>query len=113
VKLARDILLFIHLVGFAALLGGAGVQAGDAVKVVNRAMLRGALTLVVTGIALVGVIEGLDEPLDKPQVAVKFAVGLVIALLCWANRARPRVPRGLFSAMVLLTLGDLGVAVFW
>ena len=36
---------------------------------------EGALTVVVTGIALVGVIEGLDEPLDRPQVAVKFAVG--------------------------------------
>ncbi len=112
-KLARDIVLFIHLVGFAALLGGAVVQVGDAIKVVNTAMLRGALTVVVSGIALVGVIEGLDEPVDRPKIAVKFAVGLVIALLCWANRARGQVPRGLFNAIILLTLGDLGVAVFW
>jgi hypothetical protein len=113
VKLTRDILLFIHLVGFGALFGGAVVQVGDSVKVVNAAMLRGALIQVLSGIALVGVIEGLDEPLDRPKIAVKFAVGLVIALLCWTNRARTQVPRGLFAALMLLTLGDVGVAVFW
>jgi hypothetical protein len=111
VTVARDALLFLHLVGFAALLGGAMVQFGDAVKVVNAAMLRGVLISVVTGIALVGVLEGMDETVDRTKVAVKFAIGLVIALLCWVNRARPRVPRGLFAAIVLLTLGDLAAAV--
>ncbi|MBA2560656.1 MAG: hypothetical protein H0V07_12385, partial [Propionibacteriales bacterium] len=63
--LVRDVLLFIHLVGFGALFGGAIVQLGDAVKVVNAAMLYGALAQVVSGIALVGVLEGLDEPVDS------------------------------------------------
>jgi hypothetical protein len=113
VKLARDVLVFLHLVGFAALLGGAVVQVGDAVKVVNRAMLWGVFAMVLTGIGLVGVLEGLDETVDRPKIAVKFAIALAIALLCWANRARSRVPRGLFNAIVLLVLVDLGVAVFW
>jgi hypothetical protein len=116
VRLARDILLFVHLVGFAALLGGAVVQLGDRVKVVNAAMLRGALTVVVSGLALVGVLEGLDDPndpVDRPKVVAKFAVALVIGLLCWANRSRSRVPRGLFGAIVLLILGDLAISVPW
>jgi lysylphosphatidylglycerol synthetase-like protein (DUF2156 family) len=113
VRLARDILLFFHLVGFAALLGGAVVQLGDRVKVVNAAMLRGALTVVVSGLALVGVLEGLDDPVDRPKVVAKFAVALVIGLLCWANRSRSRVPRGLFGAIVLLILGDLAISVPW
>jgi hypothetical protein len=113
VRVARDILLFVHLVGFAALLGGALVQLGDRVKVVNAAMLRGVLTAVVSGLALVGVQEGLDETVDRPKVVAKFAVALVIALLCWANRARSRVPRGLFGAILLLVLGDLAISVPW
>jgi hypothetical protein len=113
VRLARDILVFVHLVGFAALLGGALVQLGDRVKVVNAAMLRGALTVVVSGIALVGVLEGLDESVDRSKVVAKFAVALVIGLLCWVNRSRSRVPRGLFGAIVLLTLGDLAISVPW
>jgi lysylphosphatidylglycerol synthetase-like protein (DUF2156 family) len=113
VRLARDILVFVHLVGFAALLGGALVQLGDRVKVVNAAMLRGALTVVVSGIALVGVLEGLDESVDRSKVVAKFAVALVIGLLCWVNRSRSRVPRGLFGAIVLLSLGDLAISVPW
>jgi hypothetical protein len=113
VRVARDVLLFLHLVGFGALLGGAVVQLGDPVKVVNSAMLRGVLTSVVTGIALVGVLEGMDETVDRSKVAVKFAIALVIALLCWANRSRRRVPGGLFGAILLLVLGDLAVSVAW
>jgi uncharacterized membrane protein len=113
VRLARDILVFVHLVGFAALLGGALVQLGDRVKVVNAAMLRGALTVVVSGIALVGVLEGLDESVDRQKVVAKFAVALVIGLLCWANRSRSRVPRGLFGAILLLIVGDLAISVPW
>lgn len=109
----REVLLFVHLVGFAALFGGALVQARDAVRVVNVAMLYGALAQVVSGIFLVGVIEGAGDPIDHTKVAVKFAVGLVVAVLCWVNRSKPAVPHGLFTGILLLTLGDAAVAVFW
>ena len=109
----RDVLLFIHLVGFAALFGGAFVQVRDDMKVVNAAMLHGSLTQVVSGLLLVGVIEGLDESVDNAKVAVKLAVALVISVLCWVNRHKVRVPGGLFNGVLLLTLANVGVAVFW
>ena len=109
----RDVLLFIHLVGFAALFGGAFVQVRDDVKVVNSAMLHGALTQVVTGLLLVGVIEGQDDPIDRTKVSVKLAVALVIAVLCWVNRRKESLPNGLFLGVAVLTLVNVGVAVFW
>lgn len=109
----RDLLLFIHLIGFASLFGGAAVQLRDAVKVVNSAMLYGALLQVVSGLLLVGVIEGQDDPLDHTKVAVKFVIALVIAVLCWVNRRKSAVPAGLFNGIVLLTLANVAVAVFW
>ena len=109
----RDALLFIHLVGFAALFGGAFVQIRDDVKVVNAAMLHGSLTQVVSGLLLVGVIEGLDEPVNNTKVAVKLAVALVIAVLCWVNRRKLHVPSGLFTGVMLFTLANVGIAVFW
>ncbi len=111
--LARDILLFIHLVGFAALFGGAFVQIRDDVKVVNSAMLHGALLQVLSGLLLVGVIEGQDERLDQTKLAVKLAVALVVAVLCWLNRRKEGVPSGLFGALMLLTVANAGIAVFW
>ena len=111
--LLRDVLLFIHLLGFASLFGGAFVQLRDEIKVVNAAMLNGALTQVLTGLLLVGVIEGQDEAVDQTKVALKLAVSLVVAVLCWVNRSKDKVPRGLFGAIALLTMANAGVAVFW
>ncbi len=109
----RHALLFIHLLGMASLLGGALVQLRDETQVVNSAMLHGALTQVVTGLLLVGVIEGQNDPLDHAKVGVKLAVALVITVLCWVNRRKDAVPRGLFMGILLLTVGNVGVAVFW
>lgn len=111
--LVRDVLVFVHLLGFAALFGGAFVQIRDEVKVVNAAMLLGALTQVVTGIALVGVLENLDETVDNAKSGVKLAVALVIGVLCWLNRHKERVPAGLFLGLFGLTALNAGIAVFW
>lgn len=96
-----------------ALFGGALVQIRDQVLVVNSAMLNGIYTQVVTGLLLVGVLEGQGEPVNHAKIGVKLAVALVIALLCWTNRSRERVPRGVFSAILLLTVSDVAIAVFW
>ena len=113
VDLLRSLLVFIHLLGFASLFGGAFVQVRDDVKVVNAAMLYGALVQVLSGLLLVGVIEGQDAPVDNVKVAVKLAVALVIAVLCWVNRRKEGIPGGLFGAIWLLTTANVGVAVFW
>lgn len=109
----RDALLVLHLVGFGALFGGALVQLRDDVKVVNSAMLQGALTQVVSGVLLVGVIEAAGDSVNNAKIGVKLAVGLVVAVLCWVNRRKESVPGGLFLAILLLTLGNVVVAVFW
>jgi len=109
----RDLLVFIHLLGMASLLGGALVQMPDRDHVVNSAMLHGALTQVVSGLLLVGVIEGQDETLDHTKIAVKLGIGLVVAVLCWINRSKPVIPPGLFMGITLLTVANVAVAVFW
>lgn len=109
----RNLLLLVHLLGFAALFGGAFVQIRDEVKVVNGAMLYGILTQVVTGILLVGVLENQHADVDHAKVAVKFGVALVIAVLCWVNRSRLSIPGGLFGLIALLTVANAAVAVFW
>ena len=106
-------LLFVHLVGMAALLGGGLVQLTASSRRVSRAMVDGALTQVVSGLLLVGVIEGQDENLDHARIGVKFGVGLVVAALVWINRRKPESPTGLFAGIVGLTLCNVGIAVFW
>lgn len=111
--LLRNLLLVIHFVGFGALFGGASVQVRDHVKVVNSAMLHGALTQVVSGVLLVGVIEGAGDDVNHAKIAVKLVVALVISVLCWVNRRKDSVPGGLFFTVLALTLANVVVAVFW
>jgi len=112
-ELARLILLFVHVLGFAALFGGLLAQAGSPEKRVNSAMRDGAGTAFLAGLLLVGVLEAGEGAVDHVKIGVKFAVGLVILVLVMANMRKPRIPQGLWVGLVLLTAANVAVAVFW
>ena len=112
-EFVEHVLVFVHFLGLAALIGGAFAQITASDKVVNRAMLDGALTQLVTGIALVGVIQGaLDEELNNAKV-VKLVVLLVIVGLSWVNRKKPTIPTGIWATILGLAVLNVGIAVFW
>ncbi|MGH3354546.1 MAG: hypothetical protein ACRDOJ_01530 [Nocardioidaceae bacterium] len=110
---AYDLLVFVHLLGMAALFGGAVVQVRADEHRVNSAMLHGVLTQVVSGLLLVGVLESGTEPVDHAKIGVKFALAVLIAVLVLVNRRKPSIPRGLFFGLFGLTTVTIGVAVFW
>lgn len=112
-EIARLVLLFVHILGFAALSGGLLVQLSAAEKTVNAAMRDGAGTAFLAGLLLVGVLEAGDVPVDQVKVGVKFAVGLVILVLVMANTRKPRIPSGLYFGLLALTVANIAVAVFW
>lgn len=53
----RLVLLFLHILGFAALIGGLLAQVRDPEKSVTAAMRDGAGTAFLAGLFLVGVLE--------------------------------------------------------
>ena len=109
----RLVLLFVHILGFAALLGGLLVQARLPEKVVIAPMRDGIGTAFVAGLLLVGVLEADDDSVNHAKVGVKFAIGLVILVLVMANVRKERIPQGLWVGLLLLTLANIAVAVFW
>ncbi|MBD8868603.1 hypothetical protein [Nocardioides donggukensis] len=109
----RLVLLFVHILGFAALIGGLLVQVGAAEKAVNPAMRDGAGTAFLAGLALVGVLEAGDAEVDHAKVGVKLVVGLVVLGLVMANLRKPRIPDGLFYGLLALSVLNVAVAVFW
>ncbi len=108
----RLVLLFVHILGYAALLGGLLAQVRDETKVVNSLMRDGIGTAFVTGLLLVGVLESLGTP-DHAKIGVKFAIGLVILVLVMVNMRKPSIPKGLYFGLLALTLINIAVAVFW
>ena len=109
----RLVLLFLHLLGFAALFGGLLAQGREPTKRVNAAMRDGAGTAFLMGLLLVGVLEAGDAAVDHAKIGVKFATGLVILVLVMANARKPQIPQGLYLGLIALTVANVAVAVFW
>ncbi|GAA4109566.1 hypothetical protein GCM10022215_04000 [Nocardioides fonticola] len=109
----RLILLFIHLLGFAALFGGLLAQAKEPVKKVNAAMRDGAGTAFVAGLALVGVLSAGDQEPNNTKIAVKLLIGLVVLGLVMANVRKEQISQQLWLAILGLTTANVAVAVFW
>ncbi|MGE7389738.1 hypothetical protein ACQKM2_30105 [Streptomyces sp. NPDC004126] len=107
----------LHIIGIASLLGGFLTQmkamgAGTARFV--PAMLHGALTMLVTGVLLVGFREmGDGAPLNHVKIGVKLAVLFVVLALVYVKRDEEHVEKGLFAAVGGLTVANIFIAVLW
>lgn len=113
VETLRLILLFVHVLGFAALIGGLLAQAGPGEKRVNGAMRDGAGTAFLAGLALVGVLSAGDQEPDNTKAGVKLLVGLVILVLVMANVRKPSIPQGLWAGLLALSVLNVAIAIFW
>jgi hypothetical protein len=110
------LLVVAHLLGMAAIVG--------AFLVVLRAprfvpaFLWGAITQLVTGLALVGIREAdvLDdeEPLNHAKIGVKLVIALVVAVLAWTQRGkREQAATGMIHAIGGLAIVNVLIAVLW
>ncbi|RFS83030.1 hypothetical protein D0T12_22815 [Actinomadura spongiicola] len=115
-EFVRLLLLFFHFVGLSVVIGGFLAQLSEARAGRVRpgtGMLHGALTQLVTGVALVGVNEGaLDNDMNQFKIGVKLLVVLVVLALILLGRRRP-LDKPVFMAIGALALTNVAVAVFW
>lgn len=112
VEALRLILLYVHLIGFALLLGGSLAQYFSGRLRINAAMLWGSVIQLVTGIGLSAPLRDGDEPAPA-KLATKGVIALLIFVMVFFSRKRETVNRGHFLAIVGLTLVNAAVAVFW
>ncbi|KAB2587985.1 MULTISPECIES: hypothetical protein [Streptomyces] len=106
----------LHIVGIASLLGGFLTQmkamgAGTARFV--PAMLHGALTMLVTGVALVGLNQADDQAVNNIKIGVKLALLVVILALVYVKRDEEKVEKGAFAAVGGLTVANIFIATLW
>jgi len=112
--LVYSLLIVLHLVGWAIVLGGTLVNLRT--PKIATGVLHGILTALVTGLALAGIASaGLagHEP-DPAKLAVKLVVALVVtALVVLGVRKPARVTTGYLAAIAGLTVVNVAVAVIW
>ncbi|GLW16458.1 hypothetical protein ACWDFH_23610 [Streptomyces kronopolitis] len=106
----------LHIIGIASLLGGFLTQmkamgAGTARFV--PAMLHGALTMLITGVALVGLNQAQGHDINTLKIGIKMAVLVVILALVYVKRDDETVEKPLFGAVGALTVANIFIAVLW
>ncbi|MEV0782895.1 hypothetical protein AB0I52_07895 [Streptomyces sp. NPDC050423] len=111
-----DVFVALHIIGIAALLGGFLTQmkamgAGTARFVPG--MLHGALTMLVTGIALVGLDQADDHPVNNVKIGIKLLILVVILGIVYVKRDEEKVEKGLFAAVGGLTVVNIFIATLW
>ncbi len=111
-----NIFVGLHIIGIASLLGGfltqmKAMSAGTARFV--PAMLHGALTMLVTGIVLVGLNQAQDHSLNNIKLGIKMAVLVVILALVYVKRDEESVAKPVFGAVGALTVANIFIAVLW
>lgn len=106
----------LHIVGIGALLGGFLTQMkamGQGTARFVPAMLHGALTMLITGVVLVGLNEADEHTVNHVKIGVKLALLVVILGLVYVKRDEEKVEKPLFALVGALTLTNIFIAVLW
>ncbi|MBM7504685.1 hypothetical protein ACFPER_16615 [Agromyces aurantiacus] len=106
-EILKNVILAIHIIGVAALLGGVLYQLGAMRQGKGRiltAMMHGAWTMLATGILLVGLQYPLGHEVNNAKVTVKLVVLVAIIVIALVNRKKDAV-----ASWVLPTIGGLTV----
>lgn len=109
----QGLLVVLHLLGMAAIIGSALFVARGAT---TPALVWGARAQLVTGLLLVGLAEATSEPVNNAKVGVKLIVAVAVAACAEIAAAKARkdapVPE-LVTAAGALALLNTAIAVLW
>lgn len=111
-----NVFVALHVIGIAALLGGFLTQMkamGEGTARFGPAMLHGALTMLATGVALVGLNQADDQAVNNVKIGVKLAILVVVLGLVYVKRDEERVDKAVFGAVGGLTAANVFIATLW
>lgn len=117
----HSILVALHFLGLAAIIGSFFVQLRRKSDFVLLPTLIGAITQVVTGLALVGLAQaaiaaGADFEVNNAKIAVKLVIAVIVlgaAIAAVVIQKRGGRVQPFFHAAGGLAVVNVLVAVFW
>ncbi|MBD8505679.1 hypothetical protein HT102_04150 [Hoyosella sp. G463] len=114
--IAIGFLAALHIIGIVALLGGVLYQMKDIKAGTARiapGMLHGALTMLVTGLLLVGLNEMNDADVNHMKIGIKLIVLLAVLVLVVAKRKATTVAPAVLGSIGALTTINILLATMW
>jgi hypothetical protein len=109
---AQLVLVFIHLLGMAAVVGGYFAGIRSVPKRLSAGMVHGSLLQLVSGVLLLGLAEMGTEPVNHAKFGIKIALTIVLLLISWPRRRDQEIPSGTYHAVGILALTNVAIAVF-
>lgn len=110
-----NLLVVLHFVGLSSLLGGFLVQMSSTTKGINMAMFHGALTQLVTGLGLAGILSAellADQTVNHTKIGIKLGIALAILVVVLIGRKATGDAKSMWAAVGGLTLLNVVIAVF-
>lgn len=91
-----SVLVVCHIVGLSLIIGSFALQMRRKQSFEFGTMLIGAITQLVTGLALVGLLQVADEDVNNAKIAVKtvFAVVVLVSVLVARSRQAKALTAG-------------------
>ena len=109
---AQLALVFIHLLGMAAVVGGYFAGIRSVPKRLSAGMVHGSLLQLLSGVLLLGLAEMGTEPVNHAKFGIKIAITVVLLLISWPRRRAQEIPSGTYHAVGILALTNVAIAVF-
>lgn len=112
-NIVAGILVVLHLLSWAIVLGGALVSMRD--PKLPTGVFHGALMALLTGVLLVGVYEMADiADINHIKIGVKLILaGVITAMAAYGSFRNTTITRGYLGAIAGLTAVNVAIAVLW
>lgn len=115
-EIVKGILLVLHIIGFGAVFGaslGQLMNVKNGTAKVSNGIMHGALLLLVTGLALVGMVYAVGDQPDNAKIGVKLLVLIGLFVVVLMNRKKEKASGGVLGAILALSAANVAIAVLW
>lgn len=115
-EIVRDVLLILHIVGFAGVFAGAIGQlpkVKEGAARISGGVLHSSWLLLLTGLGLVGMMYARDLEPNNMKIGIKTLVLVAIIVVALVNKKKEKVSGAVIGSLIGLSVLNVALAVAW